>query len=156
MDSRVKNVRVPGSLLIIALLIAGCAADEKVADPAPTAMSHPDFFVANQWVDEDRSGGADYWEFEGANKWTFRSDEQISFVSRIEAPIGSSITWVLHAPDGETFDQGDSRQNWESTWRRAYVGPVIDLLDQGDPGVWWCDWFVNGQRVGECAANLMP
>ena len=158
--------------LVLSALIVGCESTPDAEKPNATASGsnssgssqalgttgtdHPDFFTANQWVDTDRSGGADYWEFEGANKWTYRSDENITFVSRIECSVGAAISWKLHAPDGEIIDEGNSSQRWPSTWRRSYAGAVIDLLDTGGPGVWWVEWFVNGDHVGESAANLTP
>lgn len=158
--------------MVLSALLAGCEAapEAKAASPAPSpgtgsvttqalgaaGSEHPNFFTANQWDDTDRSGGADYWEFEGANKWTYRSDEDITFVSRIECSVGATISWKLHAPNKEIIDEGTSSQKWASTWRRSYAGSVIDLLDMGGPGVWWVEWFVNGDQVGESAANLVP
>ena len=139
--------------LIVLVTIIGCAAPPVVVEEPPAA--HPDFFVANRWIDRDRSGGADYWEFEGANKWTFRSDESVTFVSRIQGNVGSTVSWELHAPDGQLVNQGASEQRWDSTWRRGYEGPVIGLLDEGGSGVWWVQWFINGQPAGKSAANLV-
>ena len=137
--------------LVLINVATGCA--KPIAEPDEN-VSTPDFFSANQWVDHDRSGGADYWEFEGANKWTYHSHEEIEFVSRIECPVGSKVTWKLRAPNGEVVDEGSSEQRWASTWRRGYSGPVIDLLDKAGPGVWWVQWSVNGTHVGRSAANL--
>lgn len=139
--------------LVVITLVSGCT--EPIAE-LDDNVSTPDFFTANQWVDHDRSGGADYWEFEGANKWTYRSHEDIEFVSRIECPVGSKVTWKLRAPNGEVVDEGSSEQRWASTWRRGYSGPVIELLDKAGPGVWWVQWSVNGEHVGRSAANLSP
>lgn len=158
MDNRNRHFAMTALLAGTLLLTPGCETTEEAGSEtglSAAAEAHPRFFVANEWVDADSSGGADYWEFEGANKWNFRSDENITFVSRIEAPIGAVVTWQLRAPDGAIVDQDESSQRWDSTWRRAFSGPVIDLLDVGGPGVWWVEWYVNGQRIGECAANLM-
>ncbi len=137
--------------LVVITLVSGCA--KPIAEPDEN-VSTPDFFSANQWVDHDRSGGADYWEFEGANKWTYHSHEEIEFVSRIECPVGSKVSWKLRAPNGEVVDECSSEQRWASTWRRGYSGPVIELLDKAGPGVWWVQWSVNGTHVGRSAANL--
>ncbi len=139
--------------VIVLLTIIGCATPPEAAEQSEAV--EPDYFVANGWVDRDRSGGADYWEFDGANKWTFRSDENITFVSRIEGQIGSTVTWELHAPDGRVVNQGSSEQRWDSTWRRCYDGAVVSLLDEGGSGVWWTQWFVNGEPVGKSTANLV-
>lgn len=140
-----------GAALVVITLVTGCT--KPIAEPDEN-FSTPDFFTANQWVDHDSSGGADYWEFEGANKWTYRSHEDIEFVSRIECPVGSKVSWKLRAPNGDVVDEATSEQRWLSTWRRGYAGPVIDLLDKAGPGVWWVQWSVNGMHVGRSAANL--
>ena len=135
----------------VLVLITGCA--KPIAEPDEIVHT-PDFFSANKWVDHDSSGGADYWEFEGANKWTYHSHEDIEFVSRIRCAVGSKVSWKLRAPNGDIVDEGTSEQRWASTWRRGYAGPVIDLLDKAGPGVWWVQWSVNGMHVGRSAANL--
>jgi len=147
---------VSGLLPAMAVLATvGCKSDQTTGLGAAADGAIPTYFVANSWVDADNSGGADYWEFDGANKWTFRSDESITFVSRLDAPVGTSVTWQLKSPEGEIVDQKETVQRWKSTWRRAYTGPVADLIDMGGTGVWWVEWYINGERIGECAANLI-
>lgn len=147
-----KLALVPAILVVMS---SGCATTTPEVASAIEQPNNPDFFVANRWVDVDRSGGADYWEFEGANKWTFRSDERVTFVSRIECNTGSRVHWKLHAPDGEVLREESSEQRWPSTWRREIDGPVVDLLDLAGAGVWWVEWFVAGVPVGKSAANLV-
>ncbi|MCZ6834605.1 MAG: hypothetical protein O7G85_02415 [Planctomycetota bacterium] len=144
------------TLIGVVMMSGGCESTDSSASLGAASENHPNFFVANRWIDDDNSGGASYEEFQNANKWMFRSDENITFVSRMEAEIGANVTWQLHAPNGDMIDQGDRTQRWESTWRRAYSGPVIDLLDQGGSGVWWVGWYINGIHAGESAAYLLP
>ncbi|MCH7553592.1 MAG: hypothetical protein IIC82_06320 [Chloroflexi bacterium] len=150
-----RPARLIAIVLALGLLSVGCASQEKASTSKSAKPSNPDFFAANQWMDQNRSGGADYWEFEGANKWTFRSEENISFVSRIDCRVGATVSWKLRSPGGEIIDEGSSQQRWPSTWRRGYAGPVVELLDQGRPGVWWVEWYVNNEHVGRSAANLV-
>ena len=91
--------------LVVITLVTGCT--KPIAEPDDN-ISTPDFFTANQWVDHDRSGGADYWEFEGANKWTYRSNEDIEFVPRSECPVGSKVAWTVRDPNRDVGGAGTS------------------------------------------------
>ena len=107
----------------VLVLITGCA--KPIAEPDEIVHT-PDFFSANKWVDHDSSGGADYLEFEGANKWTYHSHEDIEFVSRIRCPVGSNVYWQLRAPTGALVADRTSDEPARSEWQES--PPLITLL----------------------------
>jgi hypothetical protein len=136
-------------LLAILVIITSCGTASK-----KFGSEHPHFFACNMWIDRNKDGIYDAYEFENI-KDTFHSSERVLFVAFLKnLPAGSEVTFRLFAPDGSLFHEFTQLQVFKATLYRSEYS-AGDLISQKSTGVWVGVWEVEGEEIAETDVYLI-
>lgn len=136
-------------VLIILLVFTSCGVANRKIRTEP-----PHFFACNTWIDRNKDGIYDYYEFENI-KTTFHSSETVLFIGFFNfPPPGSKLRFRLFAPDGSLTHEFTQPQLFKGTLLHSEY-PVSDLITGNSAGVWDGVWDVEDEVVAETEVNLI-
>lgn len=136
-------------VLVILLVISSCSVSNRKIRTEPLH-----FFACNKWIDRNKDGIYDYYEFENI-KTTFRASEVILFIGFFNfPPPGSKLRFRLFAPDGSLVHEFTQAQLFKGTLLHSEYR-VTDLITGYSAGVWDGVWDVEDEVVAETQVNLI-
>jgi hypothetical protein len=136
-------------LLISMLILASCSVVNRQSH-----SEHPHFFACNKWIDHNKDGIYDAFEFENI-KDTFHSSEEVLFVGFFaHLPAGSNLRFRLFSPDGSLIHDNSQIQLFEGTLLH-YEFSVGELITQASTGVWVALWDVEDEAVAETDVSFI-
>lgn len=136
-------------VLIILLALTSCGVTSRKIRSEPLH-----FFACNTWIDRNKDGIYDYYEFENI-KTTFRASERVLFIGFFTFPqLGSKLRFRLYAPDGSLVNEFTQPQLFKGTLLHSEY-PVTDLITGYSTGVWNGVWDVEDEVVAETQVNLI-
>ena len=131
------------------MVLSSCASSRVHVPSRPKR-----FFACTRWIDRNKDGIYDYYEFENI-KTAFRQSDPVMFVGLFDfAPIGTNITFSLFTPDGSLFNTYSKMQVFRGTLLH-FEFSASDLVSAGSTGIWSGVWEIEGEVVAVTSINIL-